>query len=144
MKYKRKQISEKERARIFDLLKEHLSREPLLFAYLFGSFTSDKEFNDIDIAVFADTDRFLKKSLLEYEIALEQRLANILREYSIDVRVLNNAPISFKYQVIKNGLPVCIRDEDAMTDFEVLIYAIYFDFAPFQKRYLKEVLSAEV
>lgn len=144
MKYRKNQISEENRFRVANLLKENISKEPILFAYLFGSFVTNQKFNDIDVAVFVDVNKISEKSLFKYEVALEQRLADILNEYAIDVRVLNNAPISFKYQVIKNSSPIYVYDEDAMVDFEVLTYSMYFDFAALRKEYLKEVLGAKV
>jgi len=144
MKYKKKQISDEEHKKIFRLLKKKLSKEPILFVYVFGSFITAQKFNDIDIAVFFDINRISQKSLMEYEIELEQRLSEILKGYEIEVKALNNAPVSFKYQVIKTGLPLLIQDDDVMVDFETLTYSMYFDFAPFRRTYLKEVLGAKV
>ncbi|MGB9721558.1 MAG: type VII toxin-antitoxin system MntA family adenylyltransferase antitoxin [bacterium] len=142
MEYKLKQISDEIRTEIIEILKKRLENEPLLFVYLFGSFAIGSSFNDVDVAVFVDTKKLSSKPLLDYELELEQRLSDTLKGYKVDVRVLNEAPLSFRYQVIKTGLPIIIYDEDAMVDFETLTYSLYFDFALFRKAYLKEVLGA--
>ncbi|MGQ9631107.1 MAG: hypothetical protein ACUVXI_12495 [bacterium] len=57
----------------------------------------------------------------------------------VDVRVLNFAPLSFRYSVIRAGVPIFVRDDDARVDFEVLTLAKYFDFEPFRRMYLREI-----
>ncbi len=142
MKKRNKQISGPEKIKVINVLKESLIKEPLLFAYIFGSFVADEPFNDIDIAVFVDVRNLSQKSLLEYEIELEQKVSESFKGYKLDIRVLNNAPVSFKYQVIKTGLLIFVKDEDSMVDFETLTYSMYFDLVPLRQAYLKEVLNA--
>ncbi|MCX7996105.1 MAG: nucleotidyltransferase domain-containing protein, partial [candidate division WOR-3 bacterium] len=142
MAHGKKEISNSEKQIIISILKNALIGEPILFAYIFGSFITEEKFNDVDVAVFVANQNLNKKSLLEYEIELEQKLSKNVKGYKIDVRILNNAPVSFKYQVIKTGLLILLKDEDAMVDFETLTYTMYFDFAPLRKAYLKEVLNA--
>ncbi len=80
--------------------------------------------------------------MINYEIELEIKLEETLK-YPMDVRVLNYAPLSFQYQVIKNGNLLFEKDGDCRVDFQTKTLDFYFDFAPFRKQYLKEVLGFE-
>jgi len=72
------------------------------FAYLFGSFIEkDLPFGDIDLGVY-----FAGKNQLQIAEAAIDLAVNLTREtgYPIDVRVLNNAPVSFVYNVLRGEL----------------------------------------
>ena len=57
------------------------------------------------------------------------------------MRVLNQAPLSFRYRVIKEGVVLVIRDEALRCEFVESTLRDYFDFAPFRKMYLQEALG---
>jgi len=76
---------------IVDILKE---RKEITFAYLHGSFVKDG-FRDIDIAIYLN-EAMDKKNILKYELFLERVLEDEL-SLPVDVRVLNNAPLSFRF-----------------------------------------------
>lgn len=119
-------------------LKEYLSRLPnVLFAYLHGSFVASEKFRDIDVALFLGKAPF---SSLDFELDLEAKLSGSL-PYPVDIRVLNNAPLSFRYNVIRYGKPLIVFDDNARCEFEEAAFRDYFDFAPFRKMYLKETLG---
>lgn len=142
MNDRRFQISAEQKTAIVAGIKERLQNMPgLLFAYLHGSFLLAGSFRDIDLAVYLD---HVPASPLQAELALETELGNALRDYPLDVRVLNNAPLSFRYNVIKYGEPLLVHDDDARADFEEATLSNYFDFAPFRKMYLRETLELAV
>jgi predicted nucleotidyltransferase len=113
-------------------------RQEILFAFVHGSFIKDGPFRDIDIAVYLSEDR---TSVLEYELELETVFVQSISRYPVDIRVLNNAPLSFKYNVIKEGRILVVKNDDARTDFQEITLTNYFDFAPFRSLYLKETLG---
>lgn len=113
----------------------------IVFAYLHGSFTENLPFGDIDIAVYLDR---MPESCLDYELALEIECMNVLEKYPVDVRILNNAPLSFQYNVIKSGRSIAVHDDEARSEFQEKVMERYFDFDYFRNRYLKEAVSAEV
>jgi len=88
------------------LKKKH---EEILFAYLHGSFVKKDAFHDIDVAIYL---KRMPASVLEYELQMETDLLEALRKYIVDVRVLNGAPLSFKYNVIKDGIVLLSKDDD--------------------------------
>ena len=109
-------------------------REEIIFAYLHGSFLTH-DFRDIDIAVYLKKDEDVL-----YEVELGVELEKILK-FPVDVRVLNSAPLTFKFKVIKDGLLLFSRDERIRSDFEALTISEYHDFSYFRKRYRREVLG---
>ena len=115
--------------------------EEILFAYLHGSFVKKDAFRDIDVAIYLER---MPASVLEYELQMETDLMKALRKYIIDVRVLNGAPLSFKYNVIKDGIVLLSKDDDKRADFEEKTIILYLDFLPYRKSYLKETLGVEV
>lgn len=137
--------SEKKQAMVDQMKKEIEPRPEVLFAILHGSFLLENEpFGDIDLALFLDPTSFLREGdTLEYELQLELALEKVVR-LPVDVRVLNRSPIPFTYNVLKNGQLLFCKDEEAYATFFSYVLLSYFDFAPYRKRYLKEVLGFEV
>ena len=115
--------------------------EEILFAYLHGSFVKKDAFRDIDVAIYLER---MPASVLEYELQMETDLMKALRKYIVDVRVLNGAPLSFKYNVIKDGIVLLSKDDDKRADFEEKTIILYLDFLPYRKSYLRETLGVEV
>jgi predicted nucleotidyltransferase len=117
------------------------NRSDVIFAYLHGSFFTEDRFKDIDIAVYLDP---LPPSLLEAELELEAKLSNVVIRYPVDIRILNNASLSFRYNVIKNGQPIVVNNDNIRSDFVEATLSYYFDFSPFLKEYLKEALRSGI
>jgi len=111
--------------------------EEISFAYLHGSFIEKDTFHDIDIAVFL---KELPESALEYELDLETKLLQVTGRI-VDVRILNGAPLSFRYHVIREGVLFLLRDEDERVEFQEITLSRYFDFAFFRAMYLKETIG---
>lgn len=142
MKAKKYLLSDEQKEKTVESIKNTLNVLPeIVFAYIHGSFINTKGFGDIDIAVYLKEETLRERSfIINYEIDLEMKLEETLK-YPVDVRVLNYAPLSFQYQVIKGGELVFEKDGDSRVDFQTKTLDFYFDFAPFRKRYLKEVLG---
>ncbi len=124
------------------IIKTLENKVDISFAYIHGSFLKRDFFHDIDVAVFL---REVPESFLQYELALEAECMAAIGRYPVDVRVLNTAPLSFRYHVIKEGIRALVkRDSEARTAFEEATLAHYFDFAPYRAQYLKETLGVGV
>jgi len=109
-------------------------------AYLYGSLAAGLPFSDIDLGVL------IKNNLgqtLKFELDLENRLEKIVK-YSVDVRVLNGAPLSFCQNVIRHRKVILDRDPNFRADFEGQVLKQYFDLAYFQRQYLVEIANAPV
>jgi len=110
--------------------------EEIAAAYCHGSFLTDA-FADIDLGVLLYT--ALGDPVI-YEMSLENELEKLI-SYSVDIRVINEAPISFCQAVVR-GKVILDRDPNRRAEFESRVLREYFDFAPFRQRYLAEVLNA--
>lgn len=133
------------RDKVLKVLMEALEEEQgLCVAYVHGSFVEKCPFRDIDIALYYHpTPEFnLLDRELDLEVALEEALIEAGFRMPVDVRIINQAPLSFRYRVIKDGELLLVRDDDRRVDFEVLTLSQYFDFAPFRTAYLKEILGS--
>ena len=134
------QLSKKEKKEIEDGLDPLLARtKEVIFAYIYGSFLSAAWFRDLDIAVFVDEKKVGRKEALDYEISLSLELEKMLR-LPVDVKVLNYAPLSFRYEVTRGKL-VFSRDEGAMFTFLEETWHRYLDFAPVEKQFIKEMFA---
>ena len=131
-KIKRDQIVQE----ITDLLS---AEEQIVFAYLHGSFQEGLPFRDIDLAVFITEN--LPKEQLDYELKLEEKIEHDIK-LPVDLKVINNAPPTFCYMVIKKGRELLVRDDSKRVEFEVATLNRYFDILPFRQRYLKELINA--
>ena len=109
-----------------------------MFAYLHGSFLEDY-FRDIDIAIYLNTE---KKNVL-YALNLERELEEEVG-FPVDVRILNHAPLSFKFGVIEQGVLLFSKDEERLCDFESLTIVEYHDFKFHREIYRREALGIEV
>ena len=139
--HRKKRIDTTERERwIYTIQKFLEARQDVVFAYLFGSFVREQSFRDVDVAVFLDPP---PNSPLLAELQLEEALSQVV-QVPVDVRVLNQAPVGFLYQVFKEGKCLVDRDPDRRVDFVCWVFRAYFDIARFRREYLREVSHAPV
>lgn len=109
-------------------------------AYIFGSFVTADAFADVDVAILLMPP---PKKPLDLELAIEMELEDIVG-YPVDVRLLNQAPLSFRWTVIHEGVVIVDRKPNFRADFEGITLRLYFDFKRFRARYLKEVVLAPI
>ena len=117
-------------------------KEDILFAYLHGSFLEKGNFEDIDIAVYLEDRRATQIDIIEYEITSSLAIEKELK-MPLDVKILNDAPLSFRYHV-SCGLLLFSKDESKREEFLCDTWKKYFDFLPIAKLYLREALSAQI
>ena len=113
----------------------------IIFAYIFGSFARREAFSDIDIGIYVEGG--LTKSPLEIEFEMEDKVG-ALTGYPVDVRVLNKAPTTFVFQVIKDGILIKDTNLAIRSDFEGLVFKKTHDFLRFQNEYLREISNAPI
>lgn len=142
MKKNKKSFDAKDKTTITEAIVGKLQEHPeILFAYVHGSFLTNEFFSDIDLALYLSK---IPGSLLEYELNMEVILSNAVLGAPVDVRLLNGAPLSFQYNVMKEGIPIFVNDDSERAEFQERTIKYYFDFAPFRKRYLEEVYRIAV
>lgn len=87
--------------------------------------------------------KYTPENLFEYEVEIELELEKRVN-IAIDVRVLNNAPVSFVQNVIRHGKVILDMEPNIRSDFESYSLRKYFDFVSFRRRYLSEVIDAQI
>lgn len=116
--------------RLRERLAGRLEREPdVLVAYLFGSVArgTSGSLSDVDVAVLlregADT--------ASRQLALAADLAEIAG--SVDLTILNDAPIALAYRVLRDGRVIMCRDERARVEYWAHTVDRYLDMEPFRR-----------
>jgi hypothetical protein len=116
----------------------HLSRRPeIRFAILYGSATEGGTFRDLDIGVSVDRSRVSAEADLDFAFALADELAKVV-PFPVDVRVINDAPLPFRYNVSR-GIPLAARDEEALYTFLERTWDDWLDFKSIALQYLREM-----
>ena len=126
------------REQITDMLAARLAGERTVrFAYLHGSFLEGFGFHDIDIAVSLSPARQGHETRVALEIASE---LSRLVDRPVDVRVLQCAPITFRFHAMRGRLLTC-RDELPLADMLEDTMRRYFDLAPVLARATKDLVA---
>lgn len=117
-------------------LKEIMEKETeILFAYLYGSYALNfiHSKSDIDIAVYLIPSNI--NDYIQKEKELSAAIITKLHIDNIDLRILNTLPFLLKYKVIKEGIPIIIKDEAERVDFETMIMNRFFELKPYLDEY---------
>jgi len=114
-------------------------KEEVRFAFLFGSFYDDTEenplpFHDVDVGVFLKG--LDKKESVYYAFDLSEELS-MSTGMPVDVRVLNFAPVTFLFHVVRGKL-IIDKDEEERSDFMEHVVRHYLDMEPLFRRAVKE------
>ncbi len=96
-------------------------------------------YRDIDVAVWLDPGRLSLDDRFRYALDLSVHLQLQLGS-PIDVRVLNDASLAFRYHVLQ-GRPLVTRDDEFLDELRARTWDDYLDFQPFAREYLRAVLS---
>lgn len=124
-------------AQIIKSSSEYLAnRNDVLFAYLFGSHAkgSATDRSDIDIAVFMDEDKGAKIDKLQFI----QEISEALNTDSLDLVILNSAPIALINRVLQKNILLVDRNGYKRHLFESLNMRKYFDFSIYEKGILEK------
>jgi uncharacterized protein len=107
------------------------------FALLYGSAVDSITFRDVDIGLWIDPALISKNQEVDLCFDLAGQLEKLI-PFPVDVRVINQAPLAFRYNVSK-GIPLFIANEDEFTHFLERTWDDYIDFAPVAMQYLREM-----
>jgi len=112
-------------------------RPEILFGLLYGSAAEGHPFQDLDVGVYVDRARVPPDLDVDYGFSLAEELNRRL-PYPVDVRVMNDAPLAFRYNV-SCGTPLIVNDREAFLGFLERTWDEYLDFQPIAMQYLKEL-----
>jgi hypothetical protein len=113
------------------------ARSEVRFAILYGSAAEGGTFRDLDVGVFVDRSRVPVDADLEYAFTLADELEGVV-SFPVDVRVINDAPLPFRYNVSR-GIPLTARDEEDLYTFLERTWDEWLDFQPIALQYLREM-----
>lgn len=107
----------------------------ILFAYIFGSYARKEatEGSDVDIAVFLKEPDVIEKDP-KFEVKLALKIERAIKR-PVDVRIINNRPLTFINQILKNGKLLFSKSEKERINFETKMFNLYSDFHHLMKEY---------
>ncbi len=108
----------------------------LAFAYTYGSYADMEPFHDIDVGVYL---KDVQREETQRALALSEQLSNRVGK-PVDVRILNFAPVSFLFHVLRGKLIVC-RDDDLLSDVIEHTVSRYLDIAPLIRHATREAFT---
>jgi predicted nucleotidyltransferase len=109
----------------------------VLALYLYGSYAEGRAnaLSDVDVAILARED-LSREQLGE----LEARCSAQWPE-SVDLRVLNLAPLPFRYEVTARGQRLWAADVGQVADWESLTWRLYWDYHPRLERHWRHYVQ---
>ncbi|MGC9399464.1 MAG: type VII toxin-antitoxin system MntA family adenylyltransferase antitoxin [Anaerolineae bacterium] len=109
-------------------------QDEILALYLYGSHAQGRAtgLSDVDIALLVIPD--LSKQLLWH---LEGQ-ATVRWSEVVDLRLLNLAPLPFRYEITIHGYRFWSRDFAVVADWESLTWRLYWDLRPRIERYWRQ------
>jgi len=121
MEFRYYEIPSEERKRIIDEIRRLFEREEeVLFSYVHGGLVNRRFFRDVDVAVWLrDTSRSFYYAV-EFPVSVEIG-------FPLDVQVLNEAPLPFKYNVFTEGMLLTSKDEDLRSRVVDTVVRMYMD-----------------
>jgi len=149
-------------ARIRKILPQALATHPITAAYVYGSVArgTATPMSDVDIALVIEPLTQSSYDQLKLELSIQAGIEDAARAVAraadteagavdpielpeIDVRIINNAPLTVQGRILQEGVLVYEGNHQARVEFEVATRKRYFDFAPVAKR-LQEALLDHV
>ena len=124
-------------------VKEFLQKQDLVeLAYLFGSVAMQRagKLSDVDLAIFLD-ESLDKKERFKIKLRLISDLENILKTDRLDLVIMNDAPFSLNFEIIKASYPLFIRDKNLKVDLEQYILSRYLDRQYYDKRWADNLIK---
>lgn len=108
--------------------------EEVMLAYLYGSYAKGNADirSDVDIALLV---RQKPRLITKKEIAYALEIENIIKNTEVDVRILNDSPLAFQYQVVKKGRLIFCRNQRLRVRYESNLINEYLDFKPYIEYY---------
>jgi len=116
--------------------------DEVVLAYLFGSHARGQAWarSDVDVAILLegcpDDDH-----CLDVRMELIGGLTDLLDTDEVDVLILNQAPSTLRYAVLRDGVLLFCRDRQSMIEFRVQTVNQYLDFKPILDRHKRAILE---
>ena len=128
-----------EREHVVHVLTAALEAEPdVEFAWLHGSFLGGGGFHDIDVGVHLNAAADVRsRRALDLGLRLDRDVG-----FPVDVRVLNDAPVTFLFHVFREGRLLLSRNDERLADLMERTVREYLDMEPLLRRATIEAYGA--
>jgi len=128
-----------ERERVARKVVDALEAEPdVEFAWLHGSFLGGGGFHDVDVGVHLDGAADVRfRCALDLGLRLDRDTG-----FPVDVRVLNDAPVTFLFHVFRGGRLLLSRNDERLADLMERTVREYLDMEPLLRRATIEAYGA--
>ena len=115
-------ISKTEREHITSVISNVLNGdEDIIFAYLYGSFTTESPFEDIDIFIYVRNDKepFVSAMRIKEKVfdAVTAHGFNTFVIDDFDVKVINNSPYDFAINLLCKGQLIVDKNPELRTNY---------------------------
>ncbi len=107
--------------------------EDILAVVLFGSYARKETFRDVDVALVIWPERFNQADVLHWEMQYSER--------DLDVSIYQQLPLYVQLDVLRDGVPQLVKDDDAFYDIAFGTLREWNDFRARYYLYLEAVLS---
>lgn len=128
--------TDKIKDRIFEIAPEIFREYPVVFAYLYGSYSNGiiHPFSDLDICIYVDDIPIKEK--LNLQMIIELKIDEMIEgKIDSEVRIMNDLPLSIKGMIVTEGTLIYSGDSDLLVEVETSIRKAYFDFLPVIQEY---------
>jgi len=104
--------------------------------YVFGSLaeSSLKPLSDLDFGILL-SDSIDKQERFKKSIDLIGILNETLKTDEVDLVILNDDPLRFRYYILKTGKLIFCRDQNRLIDFIEKTKKMYLDFKPVREQF---------
>ncbi len=125
-------------------VKENVARiakfNDLDLVYIFGSWVTgtNNQMSDVDIAVLL-SNASLPRNMSGQKAHLIVEFGRVFKTDNLDLAILNTAPFSLAFTVVKEGVLLFSANENLREKFEMRALLNYFDFQPFEALYFREM-----
>ncbi len=106
--------------KIKEKIKNILLKEKIIgFAYIFGSFLKDEEFNDIDIGIYIFSKFYEPSKEIDFILEIGAKLEKEIKKH-VDIVIINSVNPHLRFKII-NGELLFTKDEN-LHDFMIDYY----------------------
>lgn len=118
------------------LAADFAQQSEVVAVYLFGSYASGciSHLSDVDIAILF-SHHLSKEAMSETYDDYYHLICQRLKTNEVDLLILNEVPLSFAYEIIKEGKIIYVRDENELKDFQERVTRHYLDTAFLRKEH---------
>lgn len=132
-------VQDQQRQELIIRLQMELEKEAAItFAYLYGSLLETDTVHDVDVGIDLHESATAQGSALA--LAVSARLTTAVG-LPVDVRVLNEVPLSFLYHVLRGRVLVC-HDDAFLAALIEDVSRRYLDLAPLVRQSTKDAFAA--